>query len=155
MDKHFQRRLDEVSASYDRLKASPPLGFPLGKAKLPKSGVYLFSEKGKHLYVGRSDNIRRRLGLHTRPGSDYFQASFATLLAKEECQLIANYQRRRTDPLHFGNQRVFRRAFTESKIRIRAMHIRVVEEVDPVNQALLEIYAAIVLPTRYNDFSNH
>ena len=35
------------------------------------------------------------------------------------------------------------------------MEIRVVEEADPVSQALLEIYAAMVLPTKYNDFSNH
>jgi hypothetical protein len=35
------------------------------------------------------------------------------------------------------------------------MDIRYVEEEKPVNQALLEIYVAVVLDTCYNDFENH
>lgn len=155
MDSAFQSRLDSVIASFERLKLSQGITFPLLRQNIPLQGIYLFSENDDHLYVGRSDNIRRRLGLHTRQSSDYFQASFATLLAKEMCQLVANYRYRRKDPLHFANQQIFRDAFADSKIRIRAMQIRFVEEKDPVNQALLEVFAATVLPTRYNDFSNH
>lgn len=33
-------------------------------------GVYLFSEGERHLYVGRSDNFRRRYGHHSNPGSN-------------------------------------------------------------------------------------
>ena len=35
------------------------------------------------------------------------------------------------------------------------MQVRYVEETDPLRQALLEIYASIVLQTRYNDFNTH
>ena len=155
MDQSFQKRFNLMTVSFERLRASPVLRFPLGRIPLPIRGIYLFSENGNHLYVGRSDNIRSRLGLHTRPSSDYCQASFATLLAKEICQLTASYRYRRKDPLHFANQRKFRDALAASKTRIKAMEVRVVEESDPVNQALLEVYTAVVLPTRYNDFSNH
>jgi predicted GIY-YIG superfamily endonuclease len=155
MDASFQSRLDSVIRSFEQLKLSQGITFPLLRQVMPMQGIYLFSENDDHLYVGRSDNIRRRLGLHTRQSSDYFQASFATLLAKERCKLVADYRYRRKDPLHFANQQTFRDAFAASKIRIRAMQVRIVEERDPVNQALLEVYTATVLPTRYNDFSNH
>ena len=49
----------------------------------------------------------------------------------------------------------FGKAFTEAKLRVRSMHIRYVEETDPLRQALLEIYASIVLKTPYNDFKTH
>jgi len=50
---------------------------------------------------------------------------------------------------------VFSEAFTHSKARLRAMTIRVVEEADPLRQALLEMYVAIALDAKYNDFDNH
>jgi hypothetical protein len=42
-----------------------------------------------------------------------------------------------------------------AKLRIAVMDLRYVEESDPTCQALLEIYAATVLKTPYNDFENH
>ena len=35
------------------------------------------------------------------------------------------------------------------------MQVRYVQEADPLRQALLEIYAAVVLATPYNDFNTH
>ena len=49
----------------------------------------------------------------------------------------------------------FRLAFDEAKARIRAMDLRYVEESDPVQQAILEIYIHLSLQTRYNDFDTH
>jgi hypothetical protein len=50
---------------------------------------------------------------------------------------------------------VFGPAFIASKLRIRSLDLRFVEEQDPTRQALLEIYAATVLDTPFNDFANH
>ncbi len=49
----------------------------------------------------------------------------------------------------------FAEAFTAAKGRLRAMHVRVVEESNPLRQALLEMYVAVVLEAPYNDFDNH
>jgi len=49
----------------------------------------------------------------------------------------------------------FAKAFSEAKARVRSMELRFVEEPDPLCQALLEIYAAVVLQTPYNDFATH
>jgi len=35
------------------------------------------------------------------------------------------------------------------------MDLRFVEEPDPLRQALLEIYGAVVLETKYNEFDTH
>ncbi len=49
----------------------------------------------------------------------------------------------------------FAAAFKAAKERVRAMQVRYVEEIDPLRQALLEIYASIVLATPYSDFNTH
>jgi len=49
----------------------------------------------------------------------------------------------------------FAAAFTNAKRRVREMQVRYVEETDPLRQALLEIYVAVVLKTPYNDFNTH
>ncbi len=49
----------------------------------------------------------------------------------------------------------FALAFAEAKARLRGMNIRVVEESNPLRQALLEMYVAVALEAPYNDFDNH
>jgi hypothetical protein len=49
----------------------------------------------------------------------------------------------------------FSPAFIRAKARLLDMDLRFIEEPDPVRQALLEIYVAVVLKTPYNDFENH
>lgn len=121
----------------------------------PQSGVYLFSEGERHLYVGRTDRLRDRLQEHCRPGSPHNSAPFAFRIAREVTKrIVASYTTegsRRSlaaDP-EFGN------AFTQAKIRVRQMDVRWVEEPHELRQTLLEIYTAVVLQTPYNDFGNH
>ena len=46
-------------------------------------------------------------------------------------------------------------SFKEAKARVREMNLRFVEVKDPLKQALLEMYVAVVLKTDYNDFDTH
>jgi hypothetical protein len=50
---------------------------------------------------------------------------------------------------------IFANAFLTAKARIRDMELRYVEESDPVRQTLLEVYVAVVLDAKHNDFDNH
>ena len=53
--------------------------------------IYLFSQDGCPLYVGRTNNLRKRLQHHTR--NNHNQATFAFLLARHETgNLKASYQ---------------------------------------------------------------
>lgn len=120
---------------------------------MPSAGIHLFSEAGRPLYVGRTNNLRKRLQYHTR--NNHNQATFAFLLARHKTgRLKASYPPRGsrkdllTDP-------EFRAAFDAARKRICRMDVQFVEEADPIRQALLEVYAALEPRAEYNNFDNH
>ncbi|MCX6096592.1 MAG: GIY-YIG nuclease family protein [Candidatus Bipolaricaulota bacterium] len=119
---------------------------------LPLAGIYLFSEDGQTLYVGRTNRLRRRLQDHARNSQN--QATFAFLLAREETSKKAAY-RTRSSRRDLMKDPDFRSAFDKARERIRGMDVQFVEETDPTRQALLEICAALRAEATYNDFDNH
>jgi len=58
MDPKFARLVEDLAPKLARLIAMPPLRYGALPRTTPKSGVYLFSEAGRHLYVGRSNDLR-------------------------------------------------------------------------------------------------
>jgi len=120
----------------------------------PARGVYVLSEEGRHLYVGRSNTIRERVARHRRPSSRAGQAAFAMLLAREETGRRATYKPKgsRADLMRDSD---FSDAFRRAKARIHRMNVSYVEINDSMKQALFEIYAADALETPYNDWDNH
>ncbi len=85
-NRSFKELIDGFDQLLKGLKLMEPIrstrDFEFGNQDKFISGVYLFSENGKDLYVGRSRNIRRRYSDHTcnSPNS----AAFAVLLAREK-----------------------------------------------------------------------
>ncbi|MYC34746.1 MAG: hypothetical protein F4X64_16405 [Chloroflexi bacterium] len=132
---------------------------------LPKKGVYVFyghhkfRGPDKPIYVGRTDRVHDRLREHGQHKATHNKATFAFILAEEEaakCEIVRG-SRSRND---FQNDMEFKPFFYAAKMRIRDMDFRVVEIPDPIEQAVFEVYAALVLETTvpqggYNDFSNH
>jgi hypothetical protein len=112
--------------------------------EMPSSGVYLFTESGRHLYVGRSNDLRGRYGRHCRPGATHRQAAFALQLAREKTGQQEPSYRIEGSRNWLIEQPAFRAAFEEAKERIRAMEYRYAEEDNQNRQALLEIYCAVV-----------
>ena len=119
------------------------------------SGIYLFSEDGNPVYVGRSKNIRNRYNGHIN--SSPYSASFAFLLARDKTgKNEASYKSGSTNTRsELMNNREFKAAFDEARQQIREMEFRYVEESDSIRQALLEIYCAVKLDTEYNKFETH
>lgn len=122
---------------------------------VPQRGIYLLTEGGVDLYVGRSNSMPKRLRNHARPGGTHNQATFAFLLAREQTGLTKATYSPTGSRSELERDPIFRPAFTDAKARVACMHVRCVEETDPVRQALLEMYVALALRTRYNDFDNH
>jgi hypothetical protein len=140
----------------EQLLAMPPLAYGALPRDMPQSGVNLFTEAGRHLYVGRSNGLRARYGRHCRPGATHRQAAFAFQLAREVTgHTNAAYRAGAGSRAGLILDRPFAAAFTAAKERIRKMEYRYVEEADQNRQALLEIYCAVVLGTPYNDFRTH
>ena len=80
---------------------------------------------------------------------------FAFRLAREMTgQLTAAYTVKGSR-MALSAEPAFAEAFTKAKARVRNMDLRFVEETNPLRQALLEIYVAVVLDTKYNDFDTH
>lgn len=150
MDRRFQEAVDSLHPKFERLVGGPP--FSSGDT-LPLQGVYLFSENGRPLYVGRSNYIRRRFGHHTRQSSPTNQAALATLIARQQTGIAVDYLPGARARLLANAD--FMDAFTEAKKRVRKMEFRAVEEADQTRQALLEIYCAVALGTPFNDFATH
>lgn len=156
MDPKFAVLVDTLAPKLQCLLTAVPLRYGQLPIGMPTSGVYLFSEAGRHLYVGRSNGLRARYGRHCRPGATHRQASFAFQLARQSTgRVVASYRADEDSRANLILDPVFLAAFTAAKERIRAMEYRYVEEADQNRQALLEIYCAVVLSTPYNDFRTH
>jgi hypothetical protein len=150
MNRKFQQAADSLLPAFQRLIDAAP--YAKGQ-KLPKQGVYLFCQKGEAVYVGRSNNIPQRRGHHTRPSAPTNQAALAVLIARKKLKLKVEYKKGARERLHKNQE--FMNAFAEAKKLVRTMEFRAVEERDQTRQALLEIYCAITLDARYNDFGTH
>ncbi|MBB6144383.1 hypothetical protein HNQ77_002335 [Silvibacterium bohemicum] len=156
MDVRFGALVDTLAPKLEQLIQCPPVGYGELARSMPLSGIYLFSETGRHLYVGRSNSLRSRYGRHCRPGATHRQAAFAFQLAREATgRTKASYKAGNDSRDGLMLDPAFEQAFRDAKGRIRAMEYRFVEEPDQNRQALLEIYCAIVLGTPYNDFGTH
>jgi hypothetical protein len=156
MDARFADAVRQLHPCFERLLAMPPCKEGALPKSMPERGVYLFSEGDNHLYVGRSNRLRRRYGDHCNPGAPHNQAVFAFKLAREATgKTVAAYVQGPDSRLGLVGDPDFAKAFSSAKARVRLMEYRFTEQTDPNLQALLEIYCTIVLQCRYNDFDNH
>ena len=155
MHPRFAAVADSLHGSYERLIASAPMAVGHRWPRERVAGVYLFSEAGRDLYVGRTNDFKGRYGRHCLPGSSQQKAAFAFRLAREATNNLKASYLKEGSRKALAAEPVFAEAFKAAKARIRAMDFRWVEEPDPVRQCLLEVYVAVVLQTPYNDFDNH
>ena len=175
LDREFDGIIDPMPEYLSKLNDCPPIGMDtseerriLGKrlladagisicdrdGKTTDPGIYVLYEGDKPMYVGRSDHLKDRLLSHGRPSSGSNSASFAFILAKEDCEI--------TDPDHKSMSRPeleidldFKSLFEAAKERVRKMPVRAVGIQDPIEQTLFEVYAHLQLGTPHNSFENH
>jgi len=152
MDTRFRNLVEGLHGKYKSLMAMQPVRVDTAPMDTPKGGVYLFTENGRSMYAGRTKRrIRDRLRDHVGPADD---CPFAWRLARESTGRQPTYKKQgsRNELL---DDPVFRTAYENAKTRIRNMEVRYVGEEDPLKQALLEIYVAVVSGARHNDFDTH
>ena len=155
MDHGFAELVDSLEPKYQALVTMPPVRYGALPRDLPARGLYLFSEAGEHLYVGRTNRLRERLRGHCIPSGTHFTATFAFRMARRMTGKTRASYAKAGSRIDLLQDVVFASAFEAAKRRIASMDLRFVEELDPTRQALLEIYVATVLKTPYNDFDNH
>ncbi len=157
MDPRFASLVDRLHPAFVALmERAPVTGGAIPSYGTATKGIYLFSENDRYLYVGRSNRLLARYRNHWMPSKTEREAAFAFKLARESTGFLkATYQKGAGSRKALAIEPVFIAAFTAAKTRIKSMHYRWFEETDPNCQCLLEIYAAVVLQTSYNDFDTH
>ena len=155
MNAAFRELVEPLEGLLQQLLSSPRYRRSTLPRQMPIGGVYLFSEAGCPLYVGRSQaRLRDRIRDHGSPHKSHNNASFAARLVLE---VAAHKDPNNMERLPNGSLLMFSEqehlAETRSaKARIAEMDVQFIEERDSVRRTLLEIYTAVTLATPYNDF---
>ncbi|MGN6151107.1 MAG: GIY-YIG nuclease family protein [Lysobacteraceae bacterium] len=155
MDSLFQEKLGRLPDLLAGLLMSPAMSPAALSPSVSGPGVYLLSDRGIDLYVGRTRNLRRRIQQHVAAGSGERVAAFAFRLAREATGHVTASYRRELSRVELMNQSEFAAALNDAKKRIHSMTVRTVRIEDDLTQCLFEIYAATVLSTRHNSFRTH
>lgn len=155
MNAEFKEHIDALPDLLDKLLAADAVRVGECPSSLPACGVYVFSENGTHLYVGRSGRLRERMRDHGNPSSAQTKSAFAFRLAREATGRVKASYKPKGSRKELMKDAVFSAEFVKAKARIAQMDMRCIEVSDPIRQALLEMYAAIELQTPYNSFGNH
>ncbi|MFP6814921.1 MAG: GIY-YIG nuclease family protein, partial [Pseudomonadales bacterium] len=82
MNERFLDVIDSLHPSFERLLEMEPVSTTTLPKGTPKSGVYLFTHAGSHLYVGRSNRLSNRIRNHGSDGSKHNVAAFAFKIAR-------------------------------------------------------------------------
>lgn len=151
----FSQYVQSLTPLFQDLLSSHPVKYKDLPSKLPKRAIYLFSRGSKHLYVGRTNNLRSRLRGHCIPSATHYTATFAFRMAREKTGILKAAYSSKGSRANLCNDPVFGPAFIEAKKQVSEMDIRFIQVDDAITQALLEIYVAVELDAPYNDFENH
>ncbi|MDT7525118.1 GIY-YIG nuclease family protein [Pseudidiomarina sp. GXY010] len=151
----FKEYIDSLEPSFQQLLNMKQVTVATLPKEIPQSGIYLFSENGKHLYVGRTNTIRKRLQNHCRPSSGHNSATFAFRLTREITGITQATYVTDGSRANLELDATFGPEFIKQKKRVREMHVRYVSEPEPMRQALLEMYVSVSLGTPHNNFDNH
>ena len=93
MNSDFRNLVENMHPSFEKLISMEPYRNGDLPKSMPSKGVYLFSEGEQHLYVGRSNSLRKRYQQHTRPSAPHNQAVFAFKIARMNTgNTVASYK---------------------------------------------------------------
>lgn len=112
-----------------------------------KPGVYLFTEADRHVYVGQTRNLRRRLTQHAGKWARQNQATFAFGRARLEAMDHPALNGLRTRDELAGHPD-FEVLFAQARAAVGRMEARYVEVDDPELRTVFEVYASVMLGTR-------
>lgn len=127
----------------------------LKKEDLPSCrGIYVFYENEKAIYVGRTNNIKKRINAHIQRGSGSEKASFAFNLAKRNFLIDNEIKMKRKD---FIDKDEFRKIFEDHKSNLANLDFKFIVIDNDILQTMFEPYLAYKLGTypHNNTFENH
>jgi len=155
---NFEEKMERVKDYFNTLvKVKPEQSAQvLNGNQKNGSGVYIFSEimndTERFLYVGQAESVFARLAEHCAI-KNHQKANFAYMLTVKSTGLKPiPYSPNSTKESMFRDDR-FVTEFNKIIARIKLMNYRWIEVNDKLEKNLLEIYAAVILETEFNDFA--
>lgn len=145
----FMANCAQLPELLDELLACPPYPMQAMKDWGGVKAVYAFFESGEARHVGRTRNLRQRIGGHTT--NSHFSASFAFAESRRKLGIPVTY-RKGEGRAALMEREDFRREFDWQQKRIRQMTVKFVRVDDPITQHLFELYAALQLDTPLDGF---
>ena len=70
MDEGFREHVESLAPKLATLLAQPPVTVPTMPRQMPMRGVYLFSDGSEHLYVGRTNTLKKTPSESLQAGFD-------------------------------------------------------------------------------------
>lgn len=126
---------------------------PIAGTAFPKcAAIYVFYLDGEPVHVGRTRNLQKRLRGHV--AKSHYSASFAFKRARAETGTRATYKKGEGRTELMADE-LFRTAFDRALAEVRGMSVRFLFVDDPIDQYLLELYAALELQTSLSEFDTH
>jgi len=150
---NFYELLYEMSIYYNKLKEINRN--EISEKLKNKKGVYVFYDDDKVKYVGKTDNLERRLKEHASENAKNNNAGFAFKLARLEWDENKNNKsNRKFTRRELEEMELFKPHFDEAKKAVRKMQMKYVEIDNPYHQYLFEFWLAVKLKAEHNHFIN-
>ena len=152
MNKEFEQRVVRMKELFASLNGQ--VARPLAGAGYPKSpAIYVFFEGERPIHVGRTRNLRQRISGHV--SSSHYSASFAFKETRKVTENIKASYKSAGSRSSLFEQPDFRSEFDKQIHRLRECNIKFLVVNDPVDQYLLELYAALEYGTSLTEFDTH
>lgn len=150
MSRIFLILINYIHKKYKLLKKSSKYKIKSIPKDCPVGGVYMFSVKGKVLYVGRTKRkISVRLKGHISNAGD---CPLAWRMTKPTLGGEVSTYKKGERKIDYLKKRKVRHLYKAAKKRISNMNVQYIEEKDPFKRAILEIYTSFVTNSKYNEF---
>jgi hypothetical protein len=152
MNEEFAIRIQKIPALFSSL-CSQPFTQLSGKSYPDKPAIYVFFENENPLHVGRTRNLKQRLKGHVT--KSHYKATFAF----KETRRLTNNEKATYKTIGSRSSLMTNAAFAEifgQQIeRVGKLSIKYLVVDDPIDQYLLELYAAIEYKTSLTEFDTH
>lgn len=116
------------------------------------SAIYIIWIDGKAAHVGRTRNLQGRIRGHT--SNSHYSASFAFKQTRRTLNLAATYTPENSRKALF-EQPEFYAEFARHRMVLQNAEVSFLEVPEPVDQYLLELYAALELGMELDEFDTH
>ena len=152
MNKQYRTHVDEMPALFERLLNAKR--FPMKPRSDWKQlrAIYIIWIDGKAAHVGRTRNLQGRVRGHV--SNSHYSASFAFKQARRTLSIAASYTPENSRSALFARED-FYAEFAKHRAVLQASEVTFLEVTNPIDQYLLELYAAMELGLELDEFDTH